>query len=129
MLTKLRARKRKGLSVGDCTFGFSLRIFLGDSDHQILPRPQFLHVLAVLEEIPPLTQNFLYRKRIRVLSLFDGISTGLVALKSLGLDVATYYSSEVDEDAMKCSKRNHPEIVKVGDVRNITEAVRSRTSS
>jgi len=61
------------------------------------------------------------RKRIRVLSLFDGISTGLVALKSLGLDVATYYASEVDECAVKCSKRNHPEIVQVGDVRNITE--------
>ena len=57
------------------------------------------------------------------MSLFDGISTGLVALKSLGLEVATYYASEVDEDAMKCSKRNHPEIVKIGDVRNITEAV------
>jgi len=60
------------------------------------------------------------RKRIRVLSLFDGISTGLVALKSLGLDVSTYYASEVDECAIKCSKRNHPEVVQVGDVRNIT---------
>ena len=63
-----------------------------------------------------------------MLSLFDGISTGLVALKSLGLDVATYYASEVDECAVKCSKRNHPEIVQVGDVRNITEEVRLDSS-
>lgn len=76
--------------------------------------------MSCAENPPPVPPS--KRKRIRVLSLFDGISTGLVALKSLGLDVATYYSSEVDEDAMKCSKRNHPEIVKVGDVRNITEA-------
>ena len=47
-----------------------------------------------------------------------------MALKSLGLDVATYYASEVDDCAVKCSKRNHPEIVQVGDVRNITEEVR-----
>ena len=56
--------------------------------------------------------------------MFDGISTGLVALKSLGLDVSTYYASEVDECAIKCSKRNHPEVVQVGDVRNITIEVR-----
>ena len=52
----------------------------------------------------------------------------MVALKSLGLDVATYYASEVDECAVKCSKRNHPEIVQVGDVRNITEEVCSYKS-
>ena len=30
-------------------------------------------------------------------------------------------ASEVDEDAIRCSKRNHPEILQVGDVRSITE--------
>ena len=32
-----------------------------------------------------------------------------------------YVASEVDQNAIKCSKRNHPEILQVGDVRNITE--------
>ena len=37
------------------------------------------------------------------------------------MEVEKYVASEVDEDAMKCSKRNHPEIIQVGDVRSITE--------
>jgi site-specific DNA-cytosine methylase len=63
------------------------------------------------------------RKKIRVLSLFDGISTGIVALKQLGIEVDYYYASEVDDCAIKCSKCNHPEIIQVGDVKNITEQV------
>ena len=41
------------------------------------------------------------RKPIRVLGLFDGIGTGLVVLKELGIELDTYVASEVDEDAIK----------------------------
>lgn len=56
---------------------------------------------------------------MNVLSTFDGIACGLQALKNLGIEVTNYYASEVDKYAMKVAKDNHPEIVHIGDVRNV----------
>lgn len=53
---------------------------------------------------------------MKVLSLFDGISCGLVALKNLGFKVDEYHSFEIDESAIKVSQKNHPEIIRYGDV-------------
>ena len=54
-----------------------------------------------------------------VLSLFDGISCGAQALKDAGITYDKYYSSEVDKSAILISQHNHPEIIPVGDVRNL----------
>ncbi|KAJ8676182.1 hypothetical protein QAD02_011968 [Eretmocerus hayati] len=63
-------------------------------------------------------------KKIRVLSLFDGIATGLVVLKNLGFDIEIYYASEIDPDAIRVSSSNHGDQIKqLGDVREITEEV------
>jgi DNA-cytosine methyltransferase len=56
---------------------------------------------------------------MKVLSLFDGISCGLQALKELNIKVDKYYSSEIDEDAIKISEKNHPEIIRIGNINNI----------
>ena len=53
---------------------------------------------------------------MKVVSLFDGISCGLVALKNLGMDVEEYHAFEIDENAIKVSKKNHAEIIRYGDV-------------
>ena len=53
---------------------------------------------------------------MKVLSLFDGGSTGLQCLKDLNIKVDKYYSSEVDKFAIQVSQDNHPEIVRLGDV-------------
>ena len=53
---------------------------------------------------------------ITVLSLFDGISCGKVALDRAGIKVKNYYASEIDEYAMRVSKNNHPDIIHLGDV-------------
>lgn len=53
---------------------------------------------------------------MRILSLFDGISTGRLALERAGIDVAVYYSSEIDKNAIAISKYNYPDIIQVGDV-------------
>ena len=53
---------------------------------------------------------------MKVLSLFDGISCGLVALKNLGIPVEEYYAYEIDANAIKVSTNNHPEIIRCGDV-------------
>jgi DNA (cytosine-5)-methyltransferase 3A len=51
-----------------------------------------------------------------VLSLFDGMSCGLVALKRAGIPVTKYYASEIDKYAIQVSTKNHPEIIQLGDV-------------
>ncbi|MCI4395707.1 hypothetical protein PGIGA_G00195130 [Pangasianodon gigas] len=61
------------------------------------------------------------RQPIRVLSLFDGIATGLLVLKDLGIQVERYVASEVCEDSITVGMvRHHGRIMYVGDVRNVT---------
>ena len=53
---------------------------------------------------------------MNVLSLFDGMSCGRIALDRLGIKVDNYYASEIDKYAMKVSEENYPDIIQVGDV-------------
>ena len=55
---------------------------------------------------------------LTVLSLFDGISCGRLALDRLGIKVK-YYASEIDEYALKVSKQHYPDTIHLGDVRNV----------
>lgn len=56
---------------------------------------------------------------IKVLSLFDGISTGRLALERAGIDVDVYYASEIDKNAEAVSRYHYPDIVRLGDVKSI----------
>jgi DNA (cytosine-5)-methyltransferase 3A len=53
---------------------------------------------------------------MNVLSLFDGISCGMVALERAGIKVDKYYASEIDENAIAISRKNYPNIIRLGDV-------------
>lgn len=53
---------------------------------------------------------------MRVLSLFDGISCGRVALERAGIPVSRYVAYEIEPNAIKISKKNWPEIEHCGDV-------------
>ena len=53
---------------------------------------------------------------MNVLSLFDGISAGMVALERAGIKVDNYYASEIDPYAIKVSESNYPNIIRLGDV-------------
>ena len=53
---------------------------------------------------------------MRVLSLFDGMSCGMQALKNLGIPVSEYHAFEIDKYAIAVSKKNHPEIIQHGSV-------------
>jgi site-specific DNA-cytosine methylase len=53
---------------------------------------------------------------ITVLSLFDGISCGQIALKRAGLKVENYYAAEIDTKAIKVTQSNYPNTVQLGDV-------------
>ena len=53
---------------------------------------------------------------MNVLSLFDGMSCGRIALDRLGIKVDNYYASEIDKYAIQVSQANYPDIIQVGDV-------------
>lgn len=53
---------------------------------------------------------------MNVLSLFDGISVGYLALQRAGIEVNKYYASEIDEYAIQISEKNYPDIIRLGDV-------------
>lgn len=52
---------------------------------------------------------------MKVLSLFDGMSCGQIALKELGHDVI-YYASEIDKHAIRQTQLNFPNTIQLGDV-------------
>ena len=56
---------------------------------------------------------------MKVLSLFDGISCGQVALERAGIKVDTYYASEIDKYAMQVTQKNYPNTIQLGDVTKI----------
>lgn len=58
------------------------------------------------------------KKEIKVLSLFDGISCGMVALERSGFNIIKYDAYEVDKNSIIISKKNHPIINHCGDVVN-----------
>lgn len=53
---------------------------------------------------------------MKVLSLFDGISCGMVALERAGFSVERYVSYEIDPHAIHVSRKNYPQIEQCGDV-------------
>lgn len=53
---------------------------------------------------------------MKVLSLFDGISCGMVALERAGISVERYVAYEIDPHAINISRNNYPQIEHCGDV-------------
>lgn len=56
---------------------------------------------------------------LTVLSLFDGISCGRVALQRANIPVAKYYASEIDKYAIQVTQKNWPDTIQLGDVTKI----------
>src|ERR1700744_3645163 len=54
-----------------------------------------------------------------VLSAFDGISCGQLALQRAGIIVDEYYSSEIDKYAIKITHKNFPKTIQLGDIQNV----------
>lgn len=58
-------------------------------------------------------------KNINVLSCFDGISCGQIALERAKIKVGKYYASEIYKPAITVTQRNYPTTIQLGDVRNV----------
>lgn len=54
---------------------------------------------------------------ITVLSLFDGISCGQIALERAGIKVDRYYASEIKKCAIETTMRNYPGTIQIGDAK------------
>ena len=52
---------------------------------------------------------------VKVLSMYDGMSCGHIALDKLGADVTAYYATEIDKYAIQTTQHNYPDTVQLGD--------------
>jgi DNA (cytosine-5)-methyltransferase 3A len=57
---------------------------------------------------------------INVLSLFDGMSCGQIALNKLGIKVNNYFASEIDKFAISVTQKNFPETQQIGNVEHVS---------
>ena len=58
---------------------------------------------------------------MNVLSLFDGMSCGQIALNKLGVKVNKYFACEIDKYAMQVTQHNFPDTIQLGDVQFVTK--------
>ena len=58
---------------------------------------------------------------IEVLSMYDGMSCGRLALNKLGADVVRYYATEIDKYAIRTTKANFPDTIQMGDAFRVRE--------
>ena len=52
---------------------------------------------------------------VEVLSMYDGMSCGHIALDKLGVEITTYYATEIDKYAIQTTQHNFPNTVQLGD--------------
>lgn len=57
---------------------------------------------------------------MKILSLFDGISCGQIALERVGIKVDKYYASEIKKHAIEVTKEHYPNTIHIGDVTKVS---------
>lgn len=55
-----------------------------------------------------------------VLSLFDGMSCGQIALERQGVNVSKYFASEIKKHAIRVTQHNYPNTIQLGDVTKVS---------
>lgn len=58
-------------------------------------------------------------KKTNILSCFDGLSCGQIALNRIGIKYDNYFASEIDKDAIKVTMKNYPNTIQLGDITKI----------
>ena len=56
---------------------------------------------------------------MNILSLFDGLSCGQIAINKVGIKYDNYYASEIDQYAIKVTQHNYPNTIQLGDITKI----------
>jgi DNA-cytosine methyltransferase len=57
--------------------------------------------------------------KMNVLSLFDGMSCGQIALEKIGVKVDQYFASEIELPSIKVTQANYPNTIQIGDVTKV----------
>lgn len=73
------------------------------------------HILSYIPEIAK-------GEPIEVLSMYDGMSCGQIALKELGANVIRYYATEIDKYAIQTTQANFPNTIQLGDAFQVRNA-------
>ena len=73
-------------------------------------------IAHILSHIPEITTE-----PLEVLSMYDGMSCGHIALDRLGAEVAAYYATEIDKYAIQTTQHNYPDTVQLGDAFQVRE--------
>ena len=105
-----------------CFYRFLSNVLFYKTVYGLLPRitwitPFILFINACFQRYSWLpNENINLSKGLKVLSPFNGISCGRVALERAGIKVERYVSYEIDDDANKVAKYNYPDDEYNGDV-------------
>lgn len=84
-------------------------------NYKMLGNGWTIDVIAhILSHIPDIKN-----KNIEVLSMYDGMSCGHIALDKLGGNVVNYYATEIDKYAIKTTFANYPDTIYLGDAFNV----------
>jgi site-specific DNA-cytosine methylase len=67
-------------------------------------------IAHILSFVPGITEE-----EVNVMSMYDGMSCGHIALDKLGANVGKYYATEIDKYAIQTAKENYPEMIHLGD--------------
>lgn len=73
-------------------------------------------IVHILSSIPEITSE-----PLNVLSMYDGMSCGHIALNKLNANIDSYYATEIDKFAIKTAQHNFPDIVQLGDAFQIRD--------
>ena len=74
-------------------------------------------IAHILSYAPGITEE-----PLEVLSMYDGMSCGHIALDKLGAHVKRYYATEIDKYAIQTTQTNYPETVQLGDAFQVRDA-------
>lgn len=73
-------------------------------------------IAHILSFIPNMKQS-----TVNVLSMYDGMSCGHIALDKLGVHVSNYYATEIDKYAIQTTQANYPDTTQLGDAFKVRE--------
>ena len=76
-----------------------------------------IEVIKYLLSHIPNIQN----EEIEVLSMYDGMSCGQIALEEMGCNVVKYYATEIDKYAIQTTQHNFPNTIQLGDAFQVRE--------
>lgn len=114
IIRKLTVTECKRLQTVPDTYAFSVS---DTQAYKMLGNGWTVDVIAhIMSHFTGLTEE-----PVEVLSMYDGMSCGHIALEKLGVNVTTYYATEIDKYAIQTTQNNYPDTMQLGDAFQVRE--------